>query len=640
MNADQINTVAVIGAGLMGHGIALDFAASGRRVLLHDSNPAVLAGALERVRRGAELLVESGRLRQGDVSGVVRRITPVATIAEAVRQADLVVEAIFEDLGAKRAIFAEAARHAPPRAVLASNSSSFMPSELAGATDRPDRVAVAHYFNPPYLVPLVEVVRGPQTSESTVQALMGVYQEVGKAPVTVNREMPGFIANRLQNALGREAQALVDDGVATAQDIDNVVKYGFGRRLAVAGPFEVWELIGWDLVATIGAELWKDISGRAGPSRTYQEKLAAGDLGVKTGRGFYDWTPESAEHLRLRVGRALIALDRMARGAESAASSGRAPRPRMVEGIRRVAVIGAGLMGHGIAAEFAAAGYEVALADTNADALTKAPIRARAGLELMAEAGRVGKAEIEDALLRIRPVAGVPAAVRSADLVVEAVSEDLSLKRRIFAEADAASPAHAVLLSNTSTFLPSALASATARADRVAVAHYFNPPHLLPVVELVRGPGTSDRTVSLLQSVYSALGKRPALVSKERLGFIGNRLQFAMFRESLSLVQQGVVTAPELDVIVRNSFGRRLSVAGPFELRDLIGLDLASQIGAVITPTLDNSTAVPPVLAEKVRDGQLGTKTGRGFYDWTPESAEALRLRIGRALVQMASWPG
>ena len=288
-------------------------------------------------------------------------------------------------------------------------------------------------------------------------------------------------------------------------------------------------------------------------------------------------------------------------------------------------MIGAGLMGHGIALEFAAAGYEVLFTDRTKALLDAAVDLARKGLELLAEAGRISPGDIEGALLRMSPEPTIAEAAARADLVVEAVSEDLVLKKRIFAELDVAAPEHAILLSNTSTYLPSALASVTGRADRVAVAHYFNPPHLLPVVEVVRGPQTSDETVATVRDMYLRMGKRPAVVQKERLGFIGNRLQFAMFREALSLVQKGIVTAPELDAIVCDSFGRRLSVAGPFELRELIGLDLAAQIGAVITPTLDNSTEAPPLLSDRVRRGELGAKTGKGFYDWTPESSEALR---------------
>ena len=214
-----------------------------------------------------------------------------------------------------------------------------------------------------------------------------------------------------------------------------------------------------------------------------------------------------------------------------------------------------------------------------------------------------------------------------------------NFKRRIFADLDAMCPPHAVLLSNTSTFLPSAFGSDAKRKDRIAVAHYFNPPHLLPIVEVVRGPETSQETVDATVKLLTSIGKRPVVLQKEIQGFVSNRLQAAVFREALHIVSSEVSTAAEVDEIVRSSFGRRLSVAGPFELRELIGLDLALDIGKQILPALNNTRTSPPLLAEKVAAGHLGTKTGKGFYDWTPESAEALRVRVANALAEMASWP-
>ncbi len=658
--AGDVQRIAVIGAGLMGHGIALEFAVAGHPVRVFDSDGATLATLPDRARRSAQLLVEAGRLRAQDVAAAVGRIEPARSLQAAVRDADVVVEAVFEDLALKQQVFAALGQAARQDALLLSNSSAFMPSELAASAAHPERVAVAHYFDPPFLLPLVELVRGPATSDQTIERARALYVSIGKRPVVIDKELPGFVGNRLQSALGREARAIVDAGIATPDDVDNVVKYGFGRRLAVAGPFQVWELIGWDLVSVIGAELWKDISrATSDPPPLAKNSFAQAATARSAG---------STAELRARMDRTLVELARWD------ASGGPSARPELVEGSRpavipaeagiqapspapaaqvpaptgrglrkhpdidRVAVIGAGLMGHGIALEFAAAGYEVTYTDPSPSALASVPERARKGLELLAEAGRVSPGQTEETLLRMSPASTPAQAATSADLVIEAVSEDLALKRRLFAELDAAAPADAIILSNTSTFLPSALASATNRPGRVAVAHYFNPPHLLPAVELVRGPQTTDATVATARAVFEIMGKRPALVQKEALGFIGNRLQFAMFREALSLVQKGVISAPDLDEVVRDSFGRRLPSVGLFARRTLLSAHLASRSSSPVTPTLDNSTDVPAILRDKVRKGELGIKTGKGFYDWTPESAEALRLRIGRALVEMARW--
>lgn len=645
MQCNSIKKVTVIGAGLMGHGIGLEFAAHGLGVRLVDRDQAASDAAKKRIDLGLDLLTEAGMLKADQHDEVRERISFSTDVTAASADADLVLEAVFENLKLKRSLLALAASSAPQHTIFASNTSSFMPSQLADATGRPHRFAVAHYFNPPHLMPLVEIVPAPGADPDVSDSLRTLYTDMGKKPVVIKKELPGFIANRLQGALSREAAALVQQGIATPRDVDSVIKYGFGRRLAIAGPFEIWEQAGWDLVSTIVGELFTEIDISSGPSQMMLEAVDRGDFGVKTGRGMYEWAPESAEALRLRIGRALIRLAQLEAGTAEAESAGnrtlqtdQRPEPRET-GMPVIAVVGAGLMGHGIALEFAAHGHEVAINDISEDLLGSALQRCETGLKLLAKTGRIAEETVPEALGRLTASADLRSTVENADIVIEATSENLELKQRIFSELDVYCKPDAVLLSNTSTFLPSAIGKNTGRGKNVAVAHYFNPPHLLPVVEVVRGPETSDETIAIVVELFKSIGKKPAVVQREIQGFIGNRLQSAVFREALHIVSAGVATAPEIDEVVRSSFGRRLSVAGTFELRDIVGLDLALDISRQVLPSLDNSKTIPEVLAEKVRSGDLGTKTGKGFYEWTPESAEALRLRIANALADMASWP-
>ncbi|MDA1296767.1 MAG: 3-hydroxyacyl-CoA dehydrogenase family protein [Chloroflexi bacterium] len=667
MNDGNIQNVTVIGAGLMGHGIALEFAAHGLNVRLVDQTDGALDAARLRIDLGLDLLTEAGLLAADAHDAARSRIAYSTNLAAASANADLILEAVFEDLDLKRMLLSEAASAAPKHAIFSSNTSSFMPSQLADATGRPDRFAIAHYFNPPYLLPLVEIVPAQEAGSHVIETLRALYLRLGKRPVVIRKALPGFIANRLQAALSREAGALVQRGIATPQDIDSVIKHGFGRRLAVAGPFEVWEQIGWDLVSTIAGELFAEIDNSEGPSQLMIDAVARGDLGVKTGRGMYEWTPESAEALRLRIGRALIRLAQLEAGAAGSSAEVFAPSEtgrrsdqqesgtpsetqsgdnlpsrasQRSDPSRKITIVGAGLMGHGIALEFAAHGHTVTINDVSEQLLETAFERCEQGLRLLASAGRISPAEIAPALSRISASADLATAVADADLVIEATSEDFALKRRIFAELDRLCPPHTILLSNTSTFLPSAIGEDTDRADQIAGGHYFNPGYLLPGVEVIRGPQTSQETIDTVVTLLESIGKRPVVVRQEIQGFIVNRLQAAMFREALHIVGAGVATAPEIDEVVRSSFGRRLSVAGTFELRELIGLDLALDISRQIIPSLDNSRTIPAVLSDMVRARDLGTKTGRGFYDWTPETAEALRLRIATALADMAGWPG
>jgi 3-hydroxybutyryl-CoA dehydrogenase len=304
--------------------------------------------------------------------------------------------------------------------------------------------------------------------------------------------------------------------------------------------------------------------------------------------------------------------------------------------IRTVAIIGAGLMGHGIAQDFATHGYDVRLYARSQHRLDQALRNIQSGLELLQQLGQLTPEQVAETPGRIRTGTTLEALVGDADLVIEAVSEDLGVKQQVFRSLDDACPQRTIIASTTSALLPSALATATHRPDRVIVAHYFNPPTLVPLVELVRGPETSDESVTTLRDLLLQMGKRPALVQIEVPGFIGNRLQAALVREALSLVEHGVATPADIDSVVKYSFGRRLAVAGVFEIGDLAGLDLYLSVGTLLFPSLESSPDLPSVLRNKVEQGALGAKTGRGFYSWTPESAAALRSRIGQALIELA----
>ena len=194
-----------------------------------------------------------------------------------------------------------------------------------------------------------------------------------------------------------------------------------------------------------------------------------------------------------------------------------------------------------------------------------------------------------------------------------------------------------ILTSTTSTFLASALAVNTERPDRVLVtAINFNPPYLLPLVEVIQGPATSSDTVSTIVALLERMGKHPALVRQEIVGFLGVRLQAALLREALSLVDRGVATPADIDAVVRYGFGRRLGTAGVFEIADLAGLDLYDSALGPVFADLDASPGMPRALRERVGRGELGVKTGKGFYTWTTDTVEGARKRIGRALVALS----
>jgi 3-hydroxybutyryl-CoA dehydrogenase len=298
-----------------------------------------------------------------------------------------------------------------------------------------------------------------------------------------------------------------------------------------------------------------------------------------------------------------------------------------------IAVVGAGKMGRGIAQTFAQAGYPVFLHDVTEEILREATGQIDDDLRELADFRVIDADQIQPALDRIRPTTSLGEAVADADLVVETVFEDLALKRGVFRELDALCPEHTILGSNSSFLMPSKLASATKRPDRVLVMHYFYPAHLLPLVEIVPSAATSEEAVDAVYSVLEAAGKSPVIVRKEVPGFIANRLQTALSREAFHLIEEGIATPQDVDIAVKNSFGRRLAVVGPFELAEVQGSwDVAVRVAPYILPHLSNATELPGVILRQVEKGEVGAKSGKGFYEWTPGSLASWRRRLAEAL--------
>ena len=278
-------TCAVVGGGTMGADIALTLARAGCTTHLVEPFAAVREALPARLAAGLAALGCPDRLDFLEVHASLDDLDWPAV--------DLVIEAVPEKLEPKRALFADLARRARPDAWLASNSSSFPISAIAEGLPGPGRFAGLHYFMPAHLVPLVEVVCGAGTDPAVARALADFMRATGKVPVIVRKDLPGFLANRLQHALAREAYALIDAGVATAGDVDAAVRFGFGFRYLAAGPILQKDHAGIDVHAAAAATMYPDLADNTVPAKCLTDRVAAGRLGMKTGGGFYDWTPET-----------------------------------------------------------------------------------------------------------------------------------------------------------------------------------------------------------------------------------------------------------------------------------------------------------------------------------------------------------
>lgn len=320
---DALTAVAVLGAGTMGANIALNLAAHGVEVRLTDVNAAPLERARVTIEENAWKLHGHGLL-PASVDAVLGRVTCRSDLDEALAGARLVIEAVPENIQLKLRVFTELERKTGPQVILASNTSTFVPSSLAVGLVNPAtaaRLVVMHYWNPAHLIPLVEVVPHARTLPGVLGRVKALLERCGKQTVILRREVPGFIGNRLAFALQREAMRMVEDGIATPEDIDTVVQAGFGRRVPVTGIFRTADLGGLDVYRAVCDLVFPSLCNDPKAPESLQRLVEAGLLGVKSGEGWNKYSPGEAAEWQRRLTENLVHLARM--------DQRRAPKPRL-----------------------------------------------------------------------------------------------------------------------------------------------------------------------------------------------------------------------------------------------------------------------------------------------------------------------
>jgi len=290
--------IAVIGAGLMGHGIGQIFAVHGHDVTLVDLDEKILSSATMGIRNNLELMADHDFITPEEIDAALARVSIATDTEKGVDGADFVVEAVVENLEVKQNIFKKLDQLCPTSTILASNTSVISITEIARESVEKKRIVGTHFWNPPHLIPLVEVVPGAETMPETVDATYDLLLSVGKHPVKVKKDVPGFVANRLQHALWREAISIVENDIADAATVDECIKFGFGLRLPALGPMENSDMVGNDLVLAIHDYILEHIESSPDPSPLLREKVAKGELGFKSGQGFQSWSEEEIETSR------------------------------------------------------------------------------------------------------------------------------------------------------------------------------------------------------------------------------------------------------------------------------------------------------------------------------------------------------
>ncbi|WP_335937963.1 3-hydroxyacyl-CoA dehydrogenase family protein [Streptomyces sp. PTD5-9] len=585
-----LNTIAVVGLGTMGTGIAEVLTRAGHQVIGIDIDAAAARRAVAALEDATGRAVRRGRITEQERGAILARFRTHDDL-RAAAGAELVVEVVPESYEIKQEVFRELDAIVSPTAILATGTNALSVTRLAAESLRPERVLGLHFFNPAPAMRLVEVVSSVLTAPPAVEAVTALARSLGKEPVAVG-DRPGFVADGLLFGYLNQAAAMYEANYASREDIDAAMRLGCGLPM---GPLALLDLIGIDTARTVLEAMYASSHDRLhAPAPVLRQLGEAGLTGRKAGRGFYTYAGPGSR---------TAVPDALTPGEGGAAVAGRP--------VRSVGVAGSGTMASGIAEVFAKAGHDVVLVARGEAKAEAAKARVAASLERSVSRGRLTAGARDAALARIAP-AGSPDALAEADLVVEAVAEDLAVKQELFRTLDKVCRPGAVLATTTSSLPVVAIARATARPQDVVGMHFFNPAPAMKLVEVVRTVLTADDVRATVREVCGAIGKHPVDCG-DRAGFIVNALLFPYLNNAIKMVEEHYASLDDIDAAMKLGGGYPM---GPFELLDVVGLDVSLAIEKVLHNEFrDPGLAPAPLLEHLVAAGCLGRKSGRGFRE-------------------------
>ncbi|MFI1303338.1 3-hydroxyacyl-CoA dehydrogenase family protein [Streptomyces sioyaensis] len=565
--AKRFSTIAVTGLGTTGSALASMVARSGRRVIAVDTD----ASALDRA--GARL-ADTG-------PGTIDLTSRPADIMAA----DLVIEAVPERMTTKCEVLGHANNACAPGTVFATTTTGLAVTDIAFGSGRPSRTVGLHLFpqGPMDRTTAVEVVGTPLTDGSVLTDVQALIRHLGQVPVSVP-DRAGFVGGALTMAYLNDAATMYEQRYASRDGIDTAMKLGCGLP---RGPLAHLDAIGLDVARdTLDALYERTGDRRFLPAPVLTHMVAAGLLGLKAGRGFYDYGAPDAD------------------GAADPSDELPTARP-----IRRIGVVGSGTMATGIAEACARAGYPTTLVARSEVRAKEALAAVENSLNRSVRRGRLTPEQLTSSMESLTGVSGLEA-VAGCDLVVEAVVEDIGVKRTVFRELDAGCGAQTVLATSTSSLPVIECAMATSRPEAVVGMHFFNPAPVMKLVEVVRTALTSRETLAVAHATASALGKRPVGCA-DRSGFIVNALLFPYLNSAVALLDEGILTAEDIDTVMTLGQGYPM---GPVQLLDVIGLDVSVAILRTLHTTFREPRLLPSrPLEQLVEAGHLGRKRGKGL---------------------------
>jgi 3-hydroxybutyryl-CoA dehydrogenase len=582
-------TVGVIGLGTMGAGIVEVFARNGLDVVAVEVSAEAVDKGKAVLRHSTERALSRGKLTLQGQTELHDRVLFTSDLAD-LAECDLVVEAVPERLDLKCEIFARLDQIVKPDTILATNTSSLSVTEISVATQHPRRVVGMHFFNPATVLKFVEIVRTVVTEDDVVEDVKALANRLGKMPVVIG-DKAGFIANALLFGYLNHAVDMFESRYATREDIDAAMQLGCGLPM---GPLALMDLIGLDTAYEILDTMYKQGRDRLhAPSPIIKQMVTGGLKGRKTGRGFYTYDEAGSSKV---VADHLTPLD-------GALQQG------LVRTVKTVGVVGSGTMATGIIEVFAKAGYDVTFV-----ARSSAKVKAVKGAiaKSLEKAVQRGKLADDERNAVGRHLTGSTALedLAEVDLVVEAVVEDLKVKQALFENLDEICKPGVILATTTSSLPVIECAAMTKRPQDVVGMHFFNPAHIMKLVEVVHTVSTADDVVATVQNLCRQIGKHPVTCG-DRAGFIVNALLFPYLNDAVKMAEAHYASTDDIDTAMKTGCGYPM---GPFELLDAVGLDVSLAIQRELYLEFRERGFSPaPLLEQLVTARYLGRKVGRGF---------------------------
>jgi len=591
--ARQFEVIGVVGLGTMGAGIAEVFARNGLTVIGVEQDADGLERGRAHLAASTSRALSRGKITEDDAKALLDRITLTTDLSD-LADVDLVIEAVPERMELKTSLFAKVDKIVRPDVVLASNTSSLSVTELSVRTGRPSRVVGMHFFNPAPVQQLVELVRTVVTEQDVVDDVAAFARSLGKIPVVIG-DRAGFIANALLFGYLNHAAKMYEERYASREDIDASMRFGCGYPM---GPLALLDLIGLDTAYEILMTMYNQSRNLMhAPTPVFKQMMTAGLLGRKSGRGFYTYDgPNSSK----------VVPD--GASPKPVGSSGETVRP-----IGTVGVVGTGTMATGIVEVLAKSGLNVVVRGRSASRTEAALVALKRSLDKAVVRGKLSEQDRDAAYGKVRATTDFED-LGICDLVVEAVAEELDVKRAVFGALDEVCKPGVILATTTSSLPVIECAAATSRLGDVVGLHFFNPAPVMKLVEVVSTIATAPDVAATARALCAQVGKH-AVSCGDRAGFIVNALLFPYLNDAVKMLEAHYATADDIDAAMKTGCALPM---GPFELLDVVGLDVALAIERTLYREFRTSGFAPaPLLEHLVTAGRLGRKTGHGFRDYS-----------------------